>query len=205
MTRKWPGAFILLSALLVGADSAENEVGFVSIFDGKTLEGWIPESTDRFSVRNGVIYQDGGTGWLRSAKSYKNFELRGEYRTLNKGADSGILFRATTECSPKAPNWPKKGYQLQVIDSDGNLMLFGHGALAKFDRKTDVLFAAMKACGQWQTISLKVVNAHAEATLNGKVITLSDAIALTEGHLGLQGENGQFEWRCLRIKELPPS
>ena len=205
MKRKWPRAFIILSAFLVGAASLEDEAGFVSIFDGKTLEGWIPESTDRFSVRNNVIYQDGGTGWLRSAKSYKNFEFRGEYRALKKGADSGLLFRATAESSPKPPNWPNKGYQLQVIDSDGNLMLFGHGAPAKFDRKTDALSAAMKRAGEWQAIGLKVVNAHAEATLNGKLITLSDSIALPEGHLGLQGENGQFEWRCLRLKELPAS
>lgn len=122
---------------------------------------------------------------------------------VKKGSDSGLLFRATAGSTPKAPNWPLKGFQLQIIDAESNFMIFGHGTPAKFDRKTDVLKAAMKGVGEWQSIGLKVIGAHAEATLNGKLVTVSDAISLPGGYLGLQGENGHFEWRALRIKEFP--
>jgi hypothetical protein len=61
----------------------------------------------------------------------------------------------------------------------------------------------MKGPGEWQTIVLKVVGTRAEASLNGTLITTSDTIGLPGGHLGLQGENGQFEWRNLKIRELP--
>lgn len=194
--------FVGVVVALAGVASG-HQPGFVSLFDGKSLSGWTPEHTDKISVREGVIFLDGGTGWLRSAKSYQDFELQAEYRALKKGADSGVLFRAAAESTPKEPHWPTKGYQLQVIDAESHYMIFGHGTPSKFDRKTDVLKAAMKGPGEWQTITLKVVGKRAEASLNGKLITVSDAISIPEGYLGLQGENGQFEWREIKIKELP--
>ena len=202
MTHRLGGLVAGVAIALAGVASADDP-RFLSLFDGKSLEGWTPQHTDRFSVRDGVIFGDGGTGWLRSAKVYKDFELHAEYRALRKGADSGLLFRADAESTPKEPHWPAKGFQLQVIDGESNLMIFGHGTPAKFDRELEALKAAMKGPGEWQTIVLKVVGNRAEATLNGSRITTSDAIGLTEGHLGLQGENGQFEWRDLKIRELP--
>ena len=202
MTQRLGGLVAGVAIALADVASADNP-NFVSLFDGKSLEGWTPQPSDRFSVRDGVIFGDGGTGWLRSAEVYKDFELHAEYRALKKGADSGLLFRADAESTPKEPHWPAKGFQLQVIDGESNLMIFGHGTPAKFDRKLEALKAAMKGPGEWQTIVLKVVGTRAEATLNGTTITTSDAIGLTEGHLGLQGENGQFEWRNLKIRELP--
>src|SRR3954466_7492294 len=101
-----------LAIALVGAALADDPK-FVSLFDGKSLDGWTPQHTDRFSVRDGVIFGDGGTGWLRSAKVYKDFELHAEYRALKKGVDSGLLFRADAESTPKEPHWPAKGFQLQ--------------------------------------------------------------------------------------------
>ncbi len=116
--------------IVIGAaycSSAQQEPEFTSLFDGRSLSGWTLESTDRFSVKDGVIVNDGGTGWLRSNKSYRDFEFRAEYRVLMKGSDSGIMFRATAESMPREPHWPERCYQLQVIDGEGNCMLFGHG------------------------------------------------------------------------------
>lgn len=197
------GGFLTVVAALAVTAAWGADTDFVSLFDGKSLGGWTAEHTDRFSVRDGVIFSDGGTGWLRSAKAYKNYELQAEYRALKKGGDSGIFFRATAESSAEAPHWPLKGYQLQILDGPGNLQIFGHGtAPPKYDRKTADLTSVMKGAGEWQSLALKVVGGHAEVSLNGKLISTSDAIQLPEGHIGLQGENSQFEWRNLKIKVL---
>jgi hypothetical protein len=189
-------------AVVAGADAPVTE--FLNLFDGKTLDGWTAEHTNRFSVRNGVIVNDGGTGWLRSNRIFKDFELRAEYRSLKSGGDSGLFFRSTAESTPRNPHWPLKGYQLQVIDADSNFQIFGHGTPPpKSDRKTSALKKAMKPHGQWQSITLRVVGTHAEADLDGTPITVSDAITRPEGHIGLQGENSLFEWRNLKIKQLP--
>ncbi|MEJ7637906.1 MAG: DUF1080 domain-containing protein, partial [Singulisphaera sp.] len=88
MTHRLGGLVAGAAIALAGVASADDP-NLLSLFDGKSLEGWTPQQTDRFSVRDGVIFGDGGTGWLRSAKVYKNFELHAEYRALKKGADSG--------------------------------------------------------------------------------------------------------------------
>ncbi len=203
MSRCHLGMFVG-AALVLAAAAETDEPGFTSLFDGKTLNGWSVEHSDRISVRDGVVIQDGGTGWLRSATSYKDFEFRAEYRVVKKGGDSGIFFRASAASSAKEPFWPEKGFQLQVIDNpDGQFRVFGHGTPPPtYDRQGDLLKQTLKGPGEWQSIALKVVGKHAEASLNGVRITVSDAIILPEGHIGLQGENGQFEWRNLRIKPL---
>jgi hypothetical protein len=197
---------VLLAALLVaGAGGGADDDGkaFTSLFDGKSLDGWVSVATDRFTARQGVLAYDGGTGWLRSVKVYKDFEFRAEYRILRPGSDSGVFFHASAASNPKGPYWPSKGYQLQVIDAENNFMFFGHGTPLKSDRKTEGLKKVMKGPGEWQSIRLKVVGNRAEAWLNGTLITVSDSISLPEGHIGLQGEHGQIEWRALEIKELP--
>jgi hypothetical protein len=203
------GLAVLAAALVfIGAKwfaTGAEEPQFTPLFDGKSLSVWKPEHTDRFLVRDGAIVNDGGTGWLRSAKSYKDFEFQAEYRILKKGSDSGIMFRASSESNPKEPHWPSKSYQLQVIDGEGNLMIFGHGhglALPRFERRVEALKAAAKEPAGWQKVRLKVVGFHAEAALNEVVVTISDAIQISEGYIGLQGENGQFEWRDLKIREI---
>jgi hypothetical protein len=187
----------------VAGAALADEPGVVSLFDGKTLDGWVPEHSDRFTVRDGVIVGKGGGGWLRSAKSYKDFELQLEYRVLDGGADSGILFRATAESTANEPYWPMRGFQLQIVDTNGNLKIFGHGtAPPTFERNAESLKKAMKGPGIWQTISLKVVSKRAEVALNGTPVTVSEGISLPAGHIGLQGGTGPFEWRNIKVREL---
>lgn len=192
---------------LLGADAwspGADEPEFTSLFDTRTLKGWEPQHTDRFVVKDGIIVNDGGTGWLRSARTYRDFELCAEYRVVRPGSDSGIFFRASREGQSKEPFWPARCYQLQIIDSDGNCMLFGHGlAPPRFERRSAELKKATRGARQWQKICLKVVGDHVEVALNDVVVTTSRGIQPGEGHIGLQAENGHFEWRGLRIREFP--
>lgn len=203
-----PGLAMLAAAVtLLGTEygiRGGDEPPFTSLFDGKTLSGWVRQHTDRFSVRDSAIVNDGGTGWLRSEKSYRDFEFQVEYRVIQPGSDSGIFFRASAESTDQEPHWPARCYQLQVVDGEGIGMLFGHGlAPPRFERKAEALRAAARDARQWQTIRLKVVGARAEVALNDVVITTSEAIQAAEGHIGLQAENGHIEWRALKIREFP--
>jgi hypothetical protein len=177
---------------------------YTSLFDGKTLKGWEPQHTDRFSAKDGVLVNDGGTGWLRSGKSYRDFEFQAEYRVIKPGSDSGIFFRSSAESMDRESHWPTRCYELQIIDAQGHCMLFGHGlAPPRFERKADALKSATKDAKEWQKIRLKVVGSRAEVALNDVVVTISDAIQVADGRIGLQGENGYIEWRALKICEFP--
>ncbi len=73
------------------ADKAEE--GFVSLFDGKTLDGWHLMNGAKFVVEDGVIKHNDGHGWLRSDKEYADFILRLELRFMKPKQDGGVFLR----------------------------------------------------------------------------------------------------------------
>jgi hypothetical protein len=97
--------------------SADDNVGFVSIFDGKTLNGWdgdpkfwrvedgaiVGESTPENRVtRNTFLIWRGGV--------LKDFELKTEFRM--NGTNSGIQFRSHE--LPEVGQWVLGGYQADM-------------------------------------------------------------------------------------------
>ena len=85
--------------------------GFVSIFDGKTLDGWEVSSKKgekAWTVEDGYIAGDGdkgGRGYLVYAKDKElaNFELKLSYRfpKVGKKANSGVSIRAVKDKTRK--------------------------------------------------------------------------------------------------------
>jgi hypothetical protein len=122
---------LLLTASLIlpltmdclAADAPEPENGFVSLFDGKTLDGWkVGENANVFQVRDGMIVMeypaaDHGPAHLFyvgsvNGHNFKNFDLRLEVMTF-PGANSGIYFHTKYQ----EANWPKCGLECQVDNS----------------------------------------------------------------------------------------
>src|SRR5690554_4223396 len=75
------GVVYALAVVGMAADQAP-EPRFTPLFDGKTLEGWVVENDDpsSFVVRDGVLRVEGRAGWLRSAREFRDFALRTEFR-----------------------------------------------------------------------------------------------------------------------------
>ena len=78
--------------------AAMAEEGFVSLFNGRDLDGWvIQDGPDGcFRARDGRLECTGAYGfpaWLRSERTYENFTLRFEFR-LGYYAESGLLIHA---------------------------------------------------------------------------------------------------------------
>jgi hypothetical protein len=99
-------ALALLASMCAAAPSGDggkapkaDKDGFVSIFDGKTLEGWraLPEKTaPAWTVRDGMIVGDGdkGRGYLTYERGdIADLELKLSYRFPGRG-NSGISIRA---------------------------------------------------------------------------------------------------------------
>jgi len=89
--------------------------GWISLFDGKTLNGWkASENKDTFSVRDGMIVVDGPRSHLFYVRpvenaDFKNFELKADIMT-RPGSNSGIYFHTEYQ----ETGWPDKGYEVQV-------------------------------------------------------------------------------------------
>src|SRR5687767_3209889 len=81
----------LLSASLAMADDAP----WISLFDGKSLEGWekVGQEASVWEVKEGALCGSGPASMLVCTKGpYKNFRYRAEIK-INDGGNSGLYFR----------------------------------------------------------------------------------------------------------------
>ncbi|MBD3265842.1 DUF1080 domain-containing protein [bacterium] len=73
----------------------KNENNWVSLFDGKTLDGWWTLGDSIWTVEDGTIHgksDQGGFGWLVSKKEYSDFHF--STRFMMREGNSGIQFRS---------------------------------------------------------------------------------------------------------------
>ena len=98
--------FIIAIAILSCSSSKQHRSGnWVSLFDGKTLNGWkVGANAETFRVENGAIVANGNTAHLFydgpvMNHQFKNFELKSQVLTF-PGSNSGIYFqtRSATGC-----------------------------------------------------------------------------------------------------------
>lgn len=117
--KKLISVFAMIASMVISA-SAATEPGFVSLFDGKTLDGWkVNESPEAFSIEDGAIKSSGDrchlfyVGEVNGAK-FKNFELRLDVMT-RKNANGGVFFHTVWLDA----GWPS-GYEVQVNNTQSD-------------------------------------------------------------------------------------
>lgn len=206
---------VLLACLTVSAVAAEP--GFVSLFDGTTLEGWrlVGQKGRGYVVENGLLVcpADGG-GNLFTTKEYTNFILRFEFR-LFEGSNNGIGIRA-----PYEGDAAYQGMEIQILD-DGAPRYQGKLRPAQYHGSIyDVVPAKQgfkKPTGEWNEEQITAKGRQITVVLNGKTIVDADldsvrdpavlakhpGLARTSGHIGLLGHGTRVEFRNFRVQELP--
>lgn len=120
---------LLLTLLLAGSALAANaqqrgwpfttndESGFVSIFDGQTLDGWKGD-TNYWRVENGCLVGEVTKDKLLKQNSFivwqggqpRDFELKAEFRVSARG-NSGINYRSIMVTNGP---WTMRGYQADI-------------------------------------------------------------------------------------------
>lgn len=92
--------------------------GWISLFDGKTMNNWIAsENPSTFRVDSGMIIVHGPRAHLFyngdvMHHNFKNFELKVVVMT-KPGSNSGIFIHTAYQDN----GWPAKGYEIQVNNS----------------------------------------------------------------------------------------
>jgi hypothetical protein len=200
-------------ALLVPLAPAQStaEPGFVPLFDGQTLDGWVTkggryDGAARWSVEDGCIVgrqgDDGAGGLLYTAEPHASFELRLEVR-LDHPFDSGVFLRMAPEGrgAQVTLDWREDG-EIGAIYSDGFLAHNTEGA-ALFRRD------------EWNDLRVRCTgfDMRVEAWLNGAPLVdyrLPDGSPgyAPTGLVGLQvhgerGDTGAARFRNVRLKPLP--
>lgn len=133
--KKFLFAFAACASFVLSA-SAEPEEGFVSLFDGKSLDGWkvAEEAKGSFKVEDGSIVAHGDrshafyVGKVHEAK-FDNFELRLDVMT-KPNSNGGVFIGSEWQ----AEGWPSKGYEIQVNNTHSDWRKSG-GLYAVVDNK----------------------------------------------------------------------
>jgi hypothetical protein len=201
--------------------ASNKEDGFVSLFNGKDLTGWIygtsngktSKAGQGYQVRDGVIYctvKDGGN--LFTEKEYGDFAFRFEFK-LTPGANNGIAIRA-----PLEGNAAFLGMEVQILDDTAEQYRHlrpeqYHGSVYDtFPREPGHL----KPVGEWNEQEIIAKGGQITIKLNGHTITngnlddIKDEAKLKKhpglrnpsGHIGFMGHGAEVEFRNLRVKEL---
>ncbi|MBM4001375.1 MAG: DUF1080 domain-containing protein [Planctomycetes bacterium] len=184
---------LCVSAFAPANAEPPEDLGFVSLFDGKSLAGWEQMNGSKFTAENGVIKHGQGMGWLRTTEQYDNFILKLEVRWLKDRQDSGVFLRSGIE----GKNWPDRKYEVQCENSERIVHIFGTDCR----RDPAKAQALLKPTGEWNTIEILCDGRRCEVRLNGTLASSANDLEPRKGYLGLQGENGELEFRNPRLKK----
>ena len=198
-------AAVLIAAVLpfLGSLSAEPTVpeagkdGWISMFDGKTLESWkANESSSSWKVVDGAITGNGPQShlfWM--ARECDDCEFRAEVK-LNHSGNSGMYIRTAF-----GTGFPK-GYEAQVENTSPD------------PQKTGSLYGFSKVLEQlipddtWYTQQVIAQGNHIVITVNDKVVVdfIDQKNTYTKGYLALQQHNdgSVVSYRNLMMRPLKP-
>ncbi|WP_116124358.1 DUF1080 domain-containing protein [Lewinella sp. IMCC34183] len=112
---------LLLTVACTTPKSTAGNDGWISLFDGESLEGWkASEHPSTFSVDDGKIVVHGPRAHLFYTgpvmdHDFTDFEFKADVMTT-PGSNSGIFIHTAYQ----EDGWPAKGYEIQVNNSQSD-------------------------------------------------------------------------------------
>jgi hypothetical protein len=209
---------LALANLCLLPPSIAQEAGFVPLFNGKDLSGWVNVNCapNTFTVRDGIIVSTGiPTGVMRTQKQYENFELELEYRHLHTGGNAGLFVWSDPLTAPGVPF--TRAIEVQILDgrNSANATSHGdvfsiHGATMKPDRphpggwmRSLPSERRAKPAGEWNHYRVVCNDGDLKLAVNGKVVSGGSECKPRKGYICLESEGSECHFRNIRIKELP--
>ncbi len=192
------------------AQEANPQSDLISLFDGKSLNGWkVNEHPESWKVEDGAIVCFGERSHLfyeGDGKPFKNFHFKAEVKTT-PGSNSGIYFHTKYQ----AEGWPKYGYECQV------------NITQRDPKKSSGLYSVKDVAdppakdNEWYTQEIIVQGKKVTLKLNGQIMveytepdnqpafSTSFERRLGEGTFALQAHDpaSKVYFRNLTVKRLP--
>lgn len=180
--------------------------GFVSLFNGKDLSGWVIMGDPAlFSVKDGVLHVVGPPNglWLRSVRRYSDFILKLDWRVSRNG-NSGVFIRCAEDGYP----W-ETGSEVQITNEPRDDMHCTgslYGSLAVKPRPAE-------SADKWHAFEIRCEGKHIAVISDGVTVIDADSDKVDalknkplSGYIGLQdshaGQGSYIDYRNIRIKDL---
>lgn len=212
MLSKCLAAIAVLAA--VGFAGAAEKGGWVSLFNGKDLEGWEQlNGKAKYEAKDGTIVgtsvPDSPNSFLCTRKHYADFELEFDVK-CDARLNSGVQIRSHSKKDYQ--NGRVHGYQVEIAVGGFSGGIYDEARRGKFlnaSGPTDEIRNLLKA-DQWNHYRVVCQGDHIQTWVNGvKVTDLHDSMT-PSGFIGLQvhsvgklAEPLRVQWRNIRLRELP--
>ena len=196
--KRWSVVTMLLltvafaGCLLSPNASAQAKSGWITIFDGSSLDGWSTIGDPNWQLMNGVVQADKGNGFLVSKNSYGDFELRVEF-WVDAKANSGVFLRCSDPQKVTADN----AYEVNIFDERPD-PTYGTGAIVNVAKPSTMI----KAADRWNTYEITAQGSHFKVTLNGVLTVDAQDSKHAHGPIALQYAAGVVKFRKVEIKLL---
>jgi hypothetical protein len=179
------------------------------LFNGTNFDGWTfymrsnaaPEKT--WSLTNGLIRCTGKpNGYLRTARSYRDYRLTVEWRFLKPG-NTGVLVDMQL---PDAV-WARSVECQGMHERQGDFWLWGgvagnEPANLKQNGIQMLQPSAENPVGEWNTYQTVCRSNTVEILVNGKAMNRLTGLNVASGYIGLQSEGATLEIRKVYLEPL---
>ncbi len=169
----------------------ERADGWVLLFDGKTLDGWMTSSRgpSRTPVEDGCINPHGCGGYMMiHEREWSDFALSLDFK-LSEGCNSGVFVRTF----PLEPRPGKDvGYNGIEVALDDTQTAGPHDTGALYDLVPPSR-NAMKPAGQWNHLEVTCDGPRITVAVNGEVVTRMNLDEWTKPNVRPDGTPHKFD------------
>jgi hypothetical protein len=204
--KRWTTLITALSVIsLIGVAVAQYpwqaaaEAGWLTLFDGKSLDNWNQIGTANWKLEDGSAVADNGNGFLVSKNEYGDFDLRVEFWIESK-TNSGVFIRCTDPNSVTG----KTAYEVNIWDTRPEPK-YGTGAIVDVAAVDPMPTAG----GKWNVYVIIAKGDTFTVILNGqKTVDNAKSDKFAKGHIALQhgkgvtDESGVVKFRKVDIRPL---
>ncbi|MCX7872408.1 MAG: DUF1080 domain-containing protein [Verrucomicrobiae bacterium] len=199
-------------------NSSFSQEGWISLFDGKSLDGWkASENPSSFKVENGMIIASGERAHLfytgrDGGADFKNFEFEVEFMTAPH-ANSGVYFHTAYQ----EKGFPGRGFEVQIHNSPREVNGYRENKLSGSLYGIRNVYKPLAEDEKWNKFRIVVKGKRVQIYLND--ISVVDYVEPNELPMrgtrpGKRLDHGTFAFQChdpeskvwfrnIRVKRFP--
>ena len=205
---------MIVSALFLTPIKAQT----IDLFNGTNLDGWgfvlkdnSKKPNEVFKVQDSVIHITGSPfGYMYTIKKYKNYRLYVEWRWPQEATNSGIFLHVQDD----GQVWPNAIECQLKAGLAGDFVLLGGSDLAEFKTKPGEDRPAFpivpkkntsseKRAGEWNNAVIICEKGTITVFINGVLQNIGTKSQHSSGHIALQSEGKDIQFRNVRLTPLP--
>ncbi len=186
----------------------EKKTDVIKLFNGKDLSGWVFHLRDTsvdpstvFTVKQGVISVLGDPfGYMRTEGRYSDYDLNVEWRWPVEATNSGVFVHTQTPDNI----WPQCiECQLAAGNAGDFICMSGADMNERIDKSSVVVKkkaqSSEKPVGEWNTMKVVCREDTMEVYVNGVLQNRGTGVSVKEGHICLQSEGREIQFRNVYI------